>query len=216
MILGNGTLAEAFRENHVESKGLIWCAYDTPIRDDGTADSGSVIRRLSEVLDIAASTLVIICSQLPVGTCAELERCYPRHRFIVYPENVRAAYAVEDFKSQDRIVLGGRVRVDMERVASLLAAFTDEFIFTTPETAEMVKHALNGFLAMSIRYAQDIARIATAYGADPDVLADALLSDHRIGPYAYLRPSGDLGPHLTREVHNLIGLGGGDLIKALA
>ena len=218
MILGDGTLAEAIAFHLPDGPSrLIWCAYDTPIRDDGSPDTESVLDRLRGALEwVAAGQLVVICSQLPIGTCAALEVEFPQHEFVVYPENVRAAHAVEDFASQDRVVLGARTRIHAEQIALMLEPFSSQFFITTPETAEMVKHALNGFLAVSICYAQEIARLATKHGADPDVLAEALLTDHRIGPSAYLRPAGELGPHLGREVHNLLALGGGPLIQALA
>lgn len=216
-ILGTGTLAAALR-HHIKDcpRHFIWCAWDTPIKEDGRADSDWVLGELKPWLIRTTPSLVVITSQLPVGTCAALELSFPQHRFVVYPENVRAVHATEDFGKQPRIVLGARDTRDAVEVCETLQLFTERFIITDPETAEMVKHGLNGFLAISIAYAHELAEVAKAHGANPDTLAEALLSDPRIGSKAYLKPNGEMGSHLTREVHNLVKLGGGNVIKAMA
>ena len=211
-ILGTGTLAEAIR-HHLPNTKFIWCAWDTPIKEDGTPDSEFVLVSLRPHL-AGAPAKVVVTSQLRVGTCWKLEREFPQHRFISYPENVRALHAVEDFGHQPRIVLGSRQKQEADQVAAELSHLTNRFIFTTPETAEMVKHGLNGFLALSIGYARELAKIAEVNGADPQQLAECLMSDPRIGERAYLKPAGGLGAHLSREVHNLIELGAGGIIQA--
>lgn len=217
-ILGTGTLAAAIRHHIRDLPGhIVFCAWDTPIRGDGKPDSEWVVSQLNYHLRTTHSGLVVvITSQLPVGTCKSLEKAFPQHRFLVYPENVRAAHAADDFASQSRIVLGSRNQADASEITRILAPFTKEFIITDPETAEMVKHGLNGFLAVSITYAHELAELAKKHRANPGVLAAALMSDPRIGQKAYLKPAGGMGAHLTREVHNLVELGGGKLINAMA
>lgn len=220
-ILGTGTLAAAIR-HHIKNlpPHIVFCAWDTPIGAGGKPDSGWVIYELDRYLDELhkgdSLKIVVITSQLPVGTCAAFEKMFPMHRFVVYPENVRAAHAVDDFYKQPRIVLGSRHGIEANAIRLILEPFTSQFIITDPETAEMVKHGLNGFLAVSITYAHELAELAKKHGANPDVLAAALMSDPRIGQKAYLKPAGGMGAHLTREVHNLIELGGGKLINAMA
>lgn len=218
-ILGTGTLAAAIRY-HINNlpPHVIFCAWDTPIIGNGKPDSEWVMYQLEGCLDqpMPEPQTVVVTSQLPVGTCKRLELKFPKDRFVVYPENVRAAHAVDDFANQPRIVLGSRNQADASEITRILAPFTKEFIITDPETAEMVKHGLNGFLAVSITYAHELAELAKKHGANPDVLAAALMSDPRIGQKAYLKPAGDMGAHLTREVHNLVALGGGKLINAMA
>jgi UDPglucose 6-dehydrogenase len=217
-ILGTGTLAAAIR-HHIKDlpERVVFCAWDTPIKSDGKPDSEWVINQiLSSMSNRTALFVAVITSQLPVGTCKYFEGMFPKNRFVVYPENVRAAHAVDDFASQPRIVLGSRNQAYASEITRILAPFTKEFIITDPETAEMVKHGLNGFLAVSITYAHELAELAKKHGANPEVLASALMSDPRIGKKAYLKPSGDMGAHLGREVHNLMALGGGKLIEAMA
>lgn len=215
-ILGTGTLAAALRY-HIKDcpPDFLWCAWDTPIKPDGKPDSEWVIGQLKLRLKDTEARMVVVCSQLPVGTCRKLSQ-EEGHAFVSYPENVRAAHAVEDFANQSRIVLGSFYVSDARRVGVVLEPFTKRFIFTNFETAEMVKHGLNGFLATSIAYARELSALAVKHKANPEVLAEAIMADPRIGDRAYLKPAGEMGAHLTREVHNLMDLGGGGLIRAVA
>jgi UDPglucose 6-dehydrogenase len=72
------------------------------------------------------------------------------------------------------------------------------------ESAEMVKHALNSFLALSITYINEIARLGEHLGADAKEVSAGLKSDPRIGPKAYLAPGGPFaGGTLARDVVTL-------------
>src|SRR5437879_1758255 len=76
-----------------------------------------------------------------------------------------------------------------------------------PESAEMTKHALNSFLAASITFANEIARLCELTGADAAEVAAGLKSDPRIGPGAYLSPGGAFsGGTLARDVASLSAL----------
>lgn len=212
MIHGDGTLANALREYYGEVP-FTWIAWDTPIRADGSPDTQAVLDAAFEVLDHGLHDDVIISSQLPVGTCASFEARWPIRNFYVVPENVRAKHAYADWTHQARVIVGARR--DRFHFDRLWAPITGQVIYVSPETAEMTKHALNGFLALSIQYAHEVADVARLHGADPGDLAHCLMTDERVGLKAYLQPVGDPGPHLTREVHNLASLGGGPLINTL-
>jgi UDPglucose 6-dehydrogenase len=76
------------------------------------------------------------------------------------------------------------------------------------ESAEMVKHALNSFLALSVAYINEIAVLAETVGADAQEVAAGLKSEPRIGPRAYLSPGGPFaGGTLARDVVTLTRLG---------
>ncbi len=212
MILGDGTLANALGAYYGDVT-FTWIAWDTPIRPDGTPDTKAVLDAAFEALDHGVHEDVIISSQLPVGTCATFEERWPQRNFYVVPENVRAAHAFEDWIHQPRIIVGARR--NRFRFDKLWERITPEVIYTSPETAELTKHCLNGFLALCIQYSEEMARIAEAHGGDPSELAHCLQTDPRVGRQSYLKPGGSFGPHLTREIHNLAMLGGGPLIDAL-
>lgn len=217
MIYGQATLAAALRQLITDiPQNVQIFAWDTPIKNSGQPDTEYVYQQMRNELNrFTTPQIIVILSQIPVGSCKKFEQEYPLHKFVVSPENVRAKYAYDDFKTQSRIVLGSRHDDAIYVIKKLFHPFTSEFICTTPETAEMVKHGLNGFLALSICYAHELADLAKKHDADPFKLAEALMADTRIGKKAYLKPVGGLGSHLTREIFNLNELGGGDICKVM-
>ena len=98
------------------------------------------------------------------------------------------------------------VRDDAKKpvLEKLFAPFTPRMLFMRPESAEMVKHALNSFLALSITYINEIARLCERMGADAREVSAGLKSEPRIGPKAYLGPGGPFaGGTLARDVVTL-------------
>jgi UDPglucose 6-dehydrogenase len=158
-------------------------------------------------------SLVVVSSQLPVGSIATLEeRCAVRRgdaglRFACVPENLRLGRAIESFRARDRIVAGVRNERDRAELAELLAPLTHEIQWMRVESAEMTKHALNGFLATSVAFINEIAEICESVGADAEEVSRGLKSEQRIGPRAYLGP-GDAfaGGTLARDIGFLRGL----------
>jgi UDPglucose 6-dehydrogenase len=184
---------------------LLWCCYDTPVNDDDESDVEFVLGNLRRALaHLPHGALVLISSQLPVGTCAKLEAEFPQFHFACSPENLRLGKAIEVFTKADRFVVG--IRTDAKRAAleQLFAPFTSQVIFMRIESAEMVKHALNSFLAVSVTFINEIARLCEHVGADAKEVSAGLKSDIRIGPKAYLGPGGPFaGGTLARDVVTL-------------
>jgi UDPglucose 6-dehydrogenase len=81
-------------------------------------------------------------------------------------------------------------------------------MFMRTESAEMVKHALNSFLALSVTFINEVALLCEHVGADAKEVSAGLKSEPRIGPRAYLQPGGPFaGGTLARDVVTLIKLG---------
>ncbi|HSZ05817.1 MAG TPA: nucleotide sugar dehydrogenase [Solirubrobacteraceae bacterium] len=191
-----------------------WVTFDTPVDDDDDADVEWVLEQASELLEqLPAGSLVVVSSQLPVGSIARLqERCAARRgdgglRFACVPENLRLGRALESFRARDRIVAGVRSEEDRSELASLLAPFSASVQWMRVESAEMTKHALNGFLATSVAFINQVAEICESVGADAEEVSRGLKSEQRIGPGAYLGP-GDAfaGGTLARDIGFLRGL----------
>jgi UDPglucose 6-dehydrogenase len=191
-----------------------WVTFDTPVDDDDGADVEWVLEHSLELLaELPEDSLVVVSSQLPVGSIATLEeRCAARRgdaglRFACVPENLRLGRAIEAFRARDRIVAGVRDERDRAELAELLAPFTEEIQWMRVESAEMTKHALNGFLATSVAFINEIAEICESVGADAQEVSRGLKSEQRIGPRAYLGP-GDAfaGGTLARDIGFLRGL----------
>ncbi len=188
---------------------VLWVAYDTPVNEADESDSAFVLDRLNAVLpNLAPGTLVLISSQLPVGTTAILQDRYPQFRFAYSPENLRLGRAIEAFEKAERVVVGIPDDSKKDTLERVFDPFTDRIVFMRTESAEMVKHALNSFLAASITFINEIARVCEHVGADSSEVTAGLKSEPRIGPRAYLGAGGPFaGGTLARDVVTLTQLG---------
>jgi UDPglucose 6-dehydrogenase len=184
---------------------VLWLCYDTPVNEEDQSDIGFVLAQLRKSLaHLAGGTLVLISSQLPVGTCRRLEEEYPQLQFACSPENLRLGKAIDAFTKPDRVIVGLRGAVKQDLIKRLFEPFTSQIIFMRTESAEMVKHALNSFLALSITFINEIARLCERTGADAKEVEAGLKSEARIGPRAYLGPGGPFGGGtLARDVVTL-------------
>ena len=188
---------------------ILWLCYDTPVNDDDESDVDFVLGNLRRALPhLPKRALVLISSQLPVGTCAKLEAEFPQFHFACAPENLRLGKAIEVFSQADRFIVGIRDDAKRALLEQLFAPFTSQIIFMRTESAEMVKHALNSFLAVSVTFINEIARLCEHVGADAKEVSAGLKSDIRIGAKAYLGPGGPFaGGTLARDVVTLMKLG---------
>jgi UDPglucose 6-dehydrogenase len=117
------------------------------------------------------------------------------------PENLRLGKAISIFLAPDRIVLGVRTEVDTEQLTQLLGDFSKNLVCVHTESAEMIKHAINTFLALSIAFMNEVSRVCELVGADAKEVETGLKSDTRIGARAYLAPGGPFaGGTLARDV----------------
>lgn len=189
---------------------VLWLCYDTPVNDQDESDTEFVLGNLRKSLtDLPDGALVLISSQLPVGTCLTLEREFPQFHFACSPENLRLGKAIDAFTKAERVIVGQRSSMKQDVIKSLFEPFTPQILFMRTESAEMVKHALNSFLALSITFINEIARLCERTGADAKEVAAGLKSDARIGPRAYLGPGGPFaGGTLARDVVTLTRLAG--------
>jgi len=185
----------------VSSAEVLWVCYDTPVDSDDHSDLDWVMTRLERVLPIIQpGTVVLLSSQLPVGTCSRLSAQYPSLLFACSPENLRLGKALDAFERPARIIIGAPITAQA-RLETLFAPLGAPLIWMRTESAEMVKHALNSFLALSIAYINEIASLSELLGADAQEVAAGLKSDPRIGTRAYLGPGGPFaGGTLARGV----------------
>ncbi|MBS1861348.1 MAG: UDP-glucose/GDP-mannose dehydrogenase family protein [Actinobacteria bacterium] len=189
---------------------VLWVAFDTPVDEEDRVDTDFVVDHVEAVLAaLDQGTLVVTSSQLPVGTVAGFEAFAAEVgradlEFAAVPENLRLGKALDSFRAAERFVAGVRSDAGREALAPLLEPFAETIEWMGVESAEMTKHALNGFLAASVAYINEIATISEAVGADAAEVSRGLKSDVRIGPRAYLGP-GDAfaGGTLARDITTL-------------
>ena len=184
---------------------VLWLTYDTPVNDHDESDVESVLGNLRRALPhLPNGALVLISAQMPVGTCAKLEKEFPQFHFACSPENLRLGKAIDAFEKAERAIVGVRTDAKKALLEELFKPFAAQTIFMRTESAEMVKHALNAFLALSITFINEIARLCEHTGADAKEVSVGLKSEARIGPKAYLGPGGPFaGGTLARDVVTL-------------
>ncbi len=194
---------------------LVFVCYDTPVDADDRADTAFVLAETERFFPYLADGMVlVVSSQLPIGSVAELERRFAdrfpgKHlEMASVPENLRLGKALDVFRRPDRIVAGVRSVAAQEVLAAALGRFTDNILWMSVESAEMVKHSINAFLALSVTYINELAGLCELYGADAFDVERGLKSDARIGPRAYLRPGPAFaGGTLARDVAYLSTMG---------
>jgi UDPglucose 6-dehydrogenase len=188
---------------------VLWVTYDTPVDDDDRADVDFVLAQIERVLPhLRDGALVLVSSQLPVGSIAKLEAKAPHLQFACSPENLRLGKAIEAFMHPDRVVVGIRDERAKATIGELLAPITTRIEWMSIESAEMTKHAINAFLALSVTFANELATVCERVGADAKDVERGLKTEARIGPRAYLAPGAAFaGGTLARDVAFLTELG---------
>jgi UDPglucose 6-dehydrogenase len=199
-------------EDAIEWGHAIFICVGTPPLPNGDADL-SAIEGVARSIARRASgyRLVIEKSTVPVQTGAQLQKHLSVHSrnglnydVASNPEFLREGSSVEDFLHPDRIVIG----VDTPRAEDVLRQIYEPIIhqkFTCPvhshcpkrkgpiflatdtNSAELIKHASNSFLAMKISFINMIANLCEMVGADVTEVAKGMGLDPRIGP-AFLNP----------------------------
>ncbi len=185
-----------------------WLAVDTPVDDEDRPDTRVLLDTLAEGFKLGVKPEILaVSSQVPLGFCKRVQDQFGVP--VVYvPENLRLGQGIETFLRADRTVIGADVSEAGERVKGLMKGFTTQFLHTNLASAEMVKHATNIFLATSISYANEIARVGQKFGVDHNFVTSALKADKRIGPAAYVKPGlGFAGGTLPRDLRVLETLG---------
>lgn len=176
----------------VASADAVFIAVGTPTRrGDGHADLTYVYQAAEEIADaLNGYTVIVDKSTVPVGTAREVEKIIrtrnPQALFDVCsnPEFLREGSAIEDFMRPDRVVIGSS-SADAEKVMRQLyqplSALETPLLFTSRETAELIKYAGNAFLAMKITFIHEVSDLCEKIGADVMDVAKGIGLDSRIG-----------------------------------
>ncbi len=192
--------------NKLSNIDILWITYDTPVDNRDRADVEFVVQKIKDSLFfLKDSSVVLISSQLPVESIKFLEiyatKKKRKIRFAYSPENLRLGDALNVFLNPDRIVVGYRDEYSKKIISKLLTKITKNLIWMSVESAEMTKHAINSFLALSVTFANELASICEKVGADAKQVELGLKTDIRIGKKAYLGPGGPFaGGTLARDI----------------
>lgn len=193
---------------------VLWLAFDTPVNKNDVADIKFLENNFRKMMPYLNEGMgVVVSAQAPVGFISKIEKeyvkKYPNKRcyFACSPENLRLGKALEAFLNPDRIVIGVRDQESRVFFSPLFFSITNRLEWMNIESAEMTKHAINSFLALSVCFANEMASICEKTGADAREVERGLKTESRIGPKAYLKPGAAFsGGTLARDINFLINL----------
>ena len=207
---GRGVSFTADLSAAVEECEAVFIAVGTPQGDTGAADLSFVEAVVSEIArQINGYKVIVEKSTVPVYTNEWIRRVLYRHGVdaesfdvVSNPEFLREGTAVIDFLHPDRIVVGANT----ERAAELLRRIYEpltsgsyyeqpdalpgmcsvarpaRIVVTSAQSAEIIKHASNAFLALKISFINAVGNLAEAVGADIEDISEGMGLDSRIGP----------------------------------
>jgi UDPglucose 6-dehydrogenase len=211
---GNLSFSHDLAKTILDSDLLFVCV-NTPQRQDGSADMcyvESVSRDIAQNLN--RYKLIVEKSTVPIQTSSWIKRTINLYKkkevdFDVAsnPEFLREGSAVSDFLNPDRVIIG----VETERAKNMLVEVYKKFkeclLITNIDTAELIKHASNSFLALKISFINLMANLCEKTDADVEFVAQGMGLDPRIGPLFLRAGLGYGGSCFPKDVRALIKIG---------
>jgi UDPglucose 6-dehydrogenase len=178
-------------EEGVEFGQVIFIAVPTPPQPDGSVDLRfieKVAREIANVLKPGQYRVVVDKSTVPVKTGEKVTDTIMRYApegarvdVVSNPEFLREGCAVADLMNPDRVVIGCNSDEALALMQKVYEPFVAPVLVTDVNSAELIKHAANSFLALKISYINAVAAICEASGADVEKVAEGIGSDKRIG-----------------------------------
>src|SRR4051812_29857055 len=173
----------------VDNSEVVFIAVPTPQQPNGDVDLSYIEKVAREIAGVLSDYRVIVDkSTVPVKTgekVAESIKRYNKHGadfdVVSNPEFLREGCAVADLMKPDRIVIGAQSERAIALMKKIYEPFMAPILVTDINSAELIKHAANSFLALKISYINAVSAICEASGADIEKVADGIGTDKRIG-----------------------------------
>lgn len=211
--LGRLTCSDKFEL--IKACNVLWIALDTPVNSGDEVDLDLIFEAIEKSIPhLVDNVLVVVSSQIPVGTSAKIIDLIKQKRpnlvfdYVYTPENLRLGEAMRCFFNPERILVGVSSDQAYLKIGEIFSGLKCELIKMSPASAEMAKHAVNAFLATSVSFVNDLADLCEKVGADILDVTRALRSESRIGPKAFLDAGlGFSGGTLGRDLQSLLQAG---------
>ena len=188
-------------EDLVELTNIIFVCVPTPMKKDGSCVTSTVEAVVRDINDMVVSRnvsgrIVAIKSTIPPGTTNRLNKKCKNISVLFNPEFLTEANFIDDFKNQNRIIIGGpRPATTRLRQIYSLVFPNVPIIKTGSKTAEMVKYMTNTFLVTKVSFANEMKMICDRLNIDYDKVVEYSTYDERLGKshWAVPGPDGKLG-----------------------
>ena len=190
---------------------LIILAHDTDVDDQDKVQLSQIFSDFEGILNhLSSSVQVLVTAQIPLGTCKKLENLavlvapdIDTHMAYM-PENLRLGTALERFRNIPLPVIGIRNAKQQVLYSEIFKDLAPEVHFCSIEEAELLKSALNCFLAIGVTFGNEILRIALEYGANANRVIELLQLEPRVGSALPMRPGlAFSGGTLARDVQTI-------------
>ena len=173
----------------VANSDIIFIAVPTPPQPDGSVDLSYIEKVAREIAAAMTSYKIVVDkSTVPVKTGEKVAEtikryCKTKVEFDVVsnPEFLREGFAVDDLMKPDRVVVGVTSQRPVAAMKQLYAPFEAPIVITDINSAELIKHASNSFLALKISYINAVSAICELTGANVIEVAQGMGMDARIG-----------------------------------
>src|SRR5437764_15126825 len=173
----------------VDNSQIVFIAVPTPQQPDGSVDLSFIEKVARDIAEVLTGYRVIVDkSTVPVKTGEKVRdtiKRYNRHGaefdVVSNPEFLREGCAVSDLMNPDRIVIGAQSEHPVDLMKKVYEPFMAPILVTDINSAELIKHAANSFLALKISHINAVSAICEASGADIEKVADGIGMDRRIG-----------------------------------
>ncbi|MEQ1885803.1 MAG: nucleotide sugar dehydrogenase [Bryobacteraceae bacterium] len=180
----------------LEKSAIALICVGTPSGSDGNLSLTQLRHVASEIGELVKNRknplIVVIRSTVFPGTCemvADLIGSPEIVRVVSNPEFLREGSAVQDFRTPSLLVVGGKDRSAVARIAAMYQGLPVEPSLVSLETAELIKYACNAFHALKIGFANEIGTLAVHLGIDGNEVMATLCRDHGLNiSAAYLKP----------------------------
>lgn len=171
---------------------MIFTCLPTPMNEDGSCDLSIIEDTIRQLNELGNGHIIVIKSTVPPGTTQRLNDQCENIDIVFSPEFLTEANFIEDFRNQNRILIGGP-RPASTHVKNMFGKVFQgiPIIKTGSNTAEMVKYFTNCFLATKVGFANEMRQICDQCGIDYDKVVEYSLYDKRIGSTHLSTPGPD-------------------------
>lgn len=179
----------ASTKDGVDNSDVVFIAVPTPPQLDGSVDLSFIEGVAREIASAMTSYKIVVDkSTVPVKTGDKVAETIKRYckaqvdfDVVSNPEFLREGFAVDDLMKPDRVVVGVRGPRPVAAMKEIYAPFNAPIIVTDINSAELIKHAANSFLALKISYINAVSILCEASGANVQEVANGIGLDARIG-----------------------------------
>ncbi len=183
-------------EDLCQKSEIIFICLPTPMTKEGECFTGIVedtIKKIDSFANSNSKKIAIIKSTIPPGTTQTINKATKNIKVIFNPEFLTEANSIDDFKNQDRIILGGEEKEALEVVSTMYSQVFKKIpiIKTNSTTAEMVKYTTNTFLSTKVSFANEIKIICDNIDIDYSNLINIVTLDKRLGDSHWKVPGPD-------------------------